>query len=477
LLPDHLAPRSGRGISELLVGTSTTFARVSPWALLAAALLMGATLLATVWTTHRGVLDASETLERGQAGLLVEGIRTRLGALTALPDEADLREVLSDLEPEGLTYVATCDRSGAVLASAGERVGPLPSAREPKSEARPGAPIPVGDRLRVVVRNPMGRSWRRLAAAAGADPSGAAGPSAAAGVGPSGAAGAGPDGPSDSKSANPPWGGHRPGPLVMEFEPRVAAGLRAAAGRTLAIGAVAAGGLLVLALALFRWILHREALERRLEHERRLASLGQMSAVLAHEIRNPLASLKGNAQLLARALPEGEKPRAKADRVVGEAIRLETLTNDLLEFARTGAIQREPTDPAALLGEAAAAAGEGRVALDAAGAPASWLLDRPRMRQVLVNLIDNAVQSGAAPVEARVAAEAGQLIFSVRDRGPGIPAEDLPRLFEPFFSRRTQGTGLGLAVSKRLVELHGGTIQARNLPDGGAEFSVSLPRA
>jgi two-component system, NtrC family, sensor histidine kinase HydH len=418
------------------VGTSATFARVSPWALIAAALLMGAALLATVWTTRRGVLDASETLERGQAGVLSEGIRARLAG--ELPSQSDLEEILAELEPEGLTYIATFDRQGRLLASAGEGLGGPPPLD--RSEARPGVPVAVGDRLRVVLRNPLRRGWRRAAAAGG-------------------------------------FGMQRPGPLVMEFEPRVADGLRAAAGQTLAIGAIAAGGLLLAALVLFRWILHREALERRLEHERRLAHLGQMSAVLAHEIRNPLASLKGNAQLLARALPEGEKTRAKADRVVGEAIRLETLTNDLLEFARTGSIRREPTDPAALLRDAAASVAGDRIAIADAGAPPEWLLDRERMRQVLTNLLDNAVQTGALPVEARVTLDGGRLVFAVRDRGAGIPAEDLPRLFEPFFSRRTQGTGLGLAVSKRLVELHGGAIQARNLPDGGAEFSVSLPRA
>lgn len=421
------------------MGTSITFARVSPWALIAAALLMGAALLATVWTTHRGVLDASETLERGQAGVLTEGIRARLTGLGAPPGPDDLAEILDDLEPEGLTFVALFDRQGAIQASAGQSVGDPAALKALLADRRTGGPTAIGDRRRVVLRGPFRRrGWRRAAAAGLA-------------------------------------GSHRPGPMIMEFEPRIAADLRNAASQTLAVGALAAGGLLLVAMVLFRWILHREALERRLEHERRLASLGQMSAVLAHEIRNPLASLKGNAQLLARALPEGEKSRSKADRVVGEAIRLETLTNDLLEFARTGAIQREAIDPAALLREAVAAVGEHQVAIDAAGAPEAWLLDRPRMRQVLTNLIDNAVQSGS-PVDVRVARDGSQLLYVVRDRGPGISDEDLPRLFEPFFSRRAQGTGLGLAVSKRLVELHGGTIQARNLPGGGAEFSVALPR-
>lgn len=416
---------------------------MSPWALIAAALLMGAALIATVWTTHRGVSDASETLERGQADVIQDSVRVQLATLDRPPTAADLEGILEDLEPDGLTYIAAYDRRGAVRAAAGDPVGNPAAIETSLMKGRVRGPIAVGERRRMVHRA-YGRRGRRLATEAGL-------------VG---------------RNRD-----RRPGPFVLEFEPSMAADLRAAAGQTLAIGAVAAGGLLLIALALFRWILHREVLERRLEHERRLASLGQMSATLAHEIRNPLASLKGNAQLLARALPEGERSRSKADRVVEEAIRLETLTNGLLEFARTGAIHIEPVDPAALLREAAASVGDGRVTLDATGAPGAWPLDRERMRQVLTNLIENAAQAAEAPVEARVSGERGQLVYVVRDRGAGIADEDLARVFEPFFSRRVRGTGLGLAVAKRLVELHGGTIAARNAPGGGGEFTVTLPRA
>src|SRR5262249_51492106 len=159
----------------------------------------------------------------------------------------------------------------------------------------------------------------------------------------------------------------------------------------------------------FRVVLHREALERALEQDRRLAGLGRMSAILAHEVRNPLASLKGNAQLLAMALPEGDRTRARADRVVAEAIRLETLTNDLLEFVKPGMLRRDQADPAALLRDAAAGLPEpppGRAAIapevDAAAAPPSWPLDRDRMRQVLTNLLDNARSAATARVAARV---------------------------------------------------------------------------
>jgi two-component system sensor histidine kinase HydH len=252
--------------------------------------------------------------------------------------------------------------------------------------------------------------------------------------------------------------------------------LDSAATLSLGVGVAAAVTLLTLSAILLRWSLRREDSVRAVEQARHLASLGQMSAVLAHEIRNPLASLKGNAQLLAGSLPEGERPRAKADRVVDEAVRLEHLTNDLLAFARSGEIKVADADPAALLRAAATAVGDARIRVDAAAAPRSWPLDADRMHQVLVNLLENAAEMSDGPIEAIVGRGGAGLRFTVRDHGPGLPAADLERLFEPFFSRRIRGTGLGLAVCKRLVELHGGTIVAANAAGGGAEFRIDLPR-
>jgi two-component system sensor histidine kinase HydH len=411
------------------LGTSTTIAR---WLLIAAAALMGAALIATVWATHRGVRDASETLQRGQGDVLQEAVRVRLSEVGWPPSSDDLAGVMADLEPDGLRYLALLDRDGSILVDAGTPATTREHLADQLARTRPNVAQPIGEVFRIVDRRP-------------------------------------------SRAARRPRPGRRGGPLVIEYQPRVAEGLRGSSRQALAFGALTAGGFLVLAIVLFRWIVSRQLLERRLEHGRRLASLGQMSAVLAHEIRNPLASLKGNAQLLARALPEGDKTRAKADRVVTEALRLETLTNDLLEFARTGALSREPTDPTALLREAASGMA---VEIETDRAPASWPLDRERIRQVLSNLLENAAwASSGVPVRARVGLESGALVYTVRDRGPGIPEEDLPRIFEPFFTRRSDGTGLGLAVAKRIVDLHGGTIAASNPPGGGAEMRVTLPRA
>ncbi|HTJ46514.1 MAG TPA: HAMP domain-containing sensor histidine kinase [Kofleriaceae bacterium] len=263
--------------------------------------------------------------------------------------------------------------------------------------------------------------------------------------------------------------------VVIELDDVEAGALDAAATRTLGIGVAAAAILLVVAAFLFRWVLRAAERERERERERRLASLGELSAVLAHEIRNPLASLKGNAQLLASMISD-DKPKAKAARVVDEAVRLETLTNELLEFVRTGELRRAPIDPSALLRDSAAAVSSSpELELDTSAAPERWSLDEARLRQVLINLIENAVAAGA-PVRAIARTDRDTLVFEIIDHGPGVAADDAERIFEPFFTKKTSGTGLGLAVAKRVVEQHGGTIAVDRAPNAGARFRVTLPR-
>jgi two-component system sensor histidine kinase HydH len=202
-----------------------------------------------------------------------------------------------------------------------------------------------------------------------------------------------------------------------------------------------------------------------------------MSAVLAHEIRNPLASLKGHAQLLAENLTAGSKERGRADRVIGEAQRLESLTSDLLDFARSAPLDLKTVDPVAPVRASISDLGEDGFELDVAGAPASWPLDVGRVRQLLLNILQNARQAspeGKRP-QVRVTTEGRSLVYEVRDFGAGLPPGAEARIFDPFFTTRTNGTGLGLAVARRVVEMHGGTITARNQPEGGALFRVVLP--
>ena len=400
--------------------------RVTPlagWSVVATFVLIGIALVSTVWSTRALVTDASETVGRGQATYIEGAVRDELIELDRPPTAGDLQAILLDHAEEGLRYLAIVERKQIIM-EAGQPLGSCIPDRVDRDR-----PEDVGGRLRLLMRAVRsfrfgGGNWR----------------------------------------------------VIIELEPVQAIALRSSATLTLGIGALAAASLLGVAIVLVRREARRNAEERERERERRLASLGEMSAVLAHEIRNPLASLKGNAQLLAATLTgAGDKPRAKAERVVDEAVRLEQLINDLLQFVRTGEIRRAPVDPAALVREAAQSVA-GEVTVDTAGAPAQWTLDAGRIRQVIVNLVDNAVAAGP-PATASVRARDGKLVIEVADHGPGIPEEDRERIFEPFFTGKTQGTGLGLAVARRVIEQHGGTIAVHTHPGGGALFRAEIPEA
>jgi signal transduction histidine kinase len=134
--------------------------------------------------------------------------------------------------------------------------------------------------------------------------------------------------------------------------------------------------------------------------------------------------------------------------------------------------------PAELLRAAAAQLPDGAITLDATAAPESWRLDGRRFSYaVLANLMRNAVQSSPAnmPAAARAFVENGRLVFTVRDFGDGLPLGQEARIFDPFFTTRTNGTGLGLALARRVAQLHGGKITATNAEGGGALFRVEIP--
>ena len=401
--------------------------RVTPiagWSVVVAFLLICFALSATVWTTRSSVVDASDAVRRGQALALEQAVRADLADLEGPPSAIDLAAVLRAHHDDGLRYLAMVENR-ELIAEAGAALDGTSGVVAADSIA--GNELhEIDGRLRLQVRpfrrlRNGGRNWR----------------------------------------------------VIIELEPVKATELREAATRTLGIGAVAAASLLGVAIVLVLRESRRNAEEREREHERRLATLGEMSAVLAHEIKNPLASLKGNAQLLAAMLPVGEKPRTKAERVVDEAVRLENLTNDLLRFVRTGVIRRERIDPGGLVREAAHSVA-GDVTVDTTTAPRTWSLDAARIREVVVNLVDNAVAAGP-PVRATVAAVNKRLVIEVADAGAGVPEEDRERIFEAFFTGKTQGTGLGLAVARRVIEQHGGTIVVLTNPGGGALFRAEIP--
>ena len=418
--------------------------RVQPlagWSIVVVFALIGAALLATVWSTRASILDASDAVRCGQADAVEQAVRAELADLEDLPTAGNLAAILHEHHDDGLRYLAMLEGRDRVdvIAEAGLAVGSGRANALARSRATGCKVDEVSGRLRMELR-----ALRRLK------------------------------------------GGGRVPRFMLEIEPIQANELRDAATLTLGVGGLAAVALLGVAFVLVRREARRRADEVIRERERRLASLGEMSAVLAHEIRNPLASLKGNAQLLARMLPGGEKPRAKADRVVDEAMRLEQLTNDLLQFVRTGAIERVQVDPAALVRDAVASVTSARAAgdpdalspieieVDVSAAPATWSLDAGRIRQVVINLLDNAGAAGP-PATITVRQDRGRLVLEIADRGPGIPEDDRDKIFEPFFTGKTQGTGLGLAIVHRVVELHHGSISVHTAPGGGALFRAEIP--
>ena len=417
------------------------------------------------------VVDAVfRNVATGEGERLFHGVR-----MVERPEETlsagMLESVIAAQWELGLRCIALFDRRGQVTTQAGQCETPKAGMEVAFRQFRPGDATRIGPRFRMVDRPPP--------------PPGAGGPP------PPGRLDRPPPGPDGWDAPPPPLGhadlppppaGMGPPPhqaFLIEFEPVLANRLRASVVGSVLAG-IAASALLVSAVVVFwRMSVRAERLQLALERDRRLAGLGEMSAVLAHEIRNPLASLKGHAQLLLEMVPADSRYAEKAGRVVREAVRLESLCEDLLSLVRSSRVERVAVDPASLLREAAAAVDDGSFKIDSAGAPSQWPLDPVRMHQVLANLLRNALQAspnGTRP-HATVGQEDGALVFTVRDFGGGVPPGEEERIFEPFHTTRTRGTGLGLAVARRIAELHGGTISLRNHPAGGAEFRVVIPAA
>ncbi len=221
----------------------------------------------------------------------------------------------------------------------------------------------------------------------------------------------------------------------------------------------------------------------RLRRADRLSALGELSAGLAHEIRNPLGSIEGAVQILGRPqLPEDTRHEF-TELASREVVRLKGLLTNFLEFARPQPPRIIASEVSMLLESVARLASEtatmARVSVRAESAEGlpSVSVDPEQIKQVLLNLVINAVQAtpDGGQILLRADRDGDWVRIEVEDEGVGIPPEDIERVFDPFFTTRSSGTGLGLSIAYQIVSQHGGHIAARRNPDRGMTFSMTLP--
>lgn len=222
------------------------------------------------------------------------------------------------------------------------------------------------------------------------------------------------------------------------------------------------------------------------EHLRRadrLSALGEISAALAHEIKNPLASIKGAVEIIGARVARGTPEAEFADIAGREIGRLEGLLGEFLTYARPHAPKPTPTSletivirVTGLLHAEAEAQGVHFETGIVSSTPAV-LADREQITQVLFNVVLNAIQASPRGGVVRIDAscEGGMGVLQVADDGPGIAAEDVSRIFDAFYTTKSGGTGLGLAISHRIVTAHGGSLDVRPGARSGSVFRVRLP--
>jgi signal transduction histidine kinase len=232
----------------------------------------------------------------------------------------------------------------------------------------------------------------------------------------------------------------------------------------------------------------REALAAELAREKHLSSLGEMAAGLAHEIKNPLGSIAGSAEILGDDFPKGSPKHDLVEVLSKETDRLNRVVDDFLNFARPRPIERSTVEINTILERTAAQIEidpryeqniRVRRRFDPAVPEAAF--DSEKLHQVFLNIGLNAVNAMPGGGELTIASitqvrdGSAEIVVSFIDQGKGIAPEDVERIFDPFFTQSDSGTGLGLSISHRIVQHHGGRIDVNPGKDGGTRVDVILP--
>jgi two-component system, NtrC family, nitrogen regulation sensor histidine kinase GlnL len=238
------------------------------------------------------------------------------------------------------------------------------------------------------------------------------------------------------------------------------------------------------ALCLLSDLTELAALQRQVQVKENLAALGELSAGIAHEFKNALATISGYAQMI-RSESEGETAE-NARLIVDQTRALTHVVTEFLKFARPLDLSSEEVPLRPVVDRAITEIREAipGVTISSAGEFESVAGDEALLRQVLLNLTRNAAEAtieqpfgGRVEVHGSIEHGAGGEVqrVSITDNGPGVSAGDLSKIFVPFYTTKTNGTGLGLAIVQKIVVQHGGSVEVRNQPQGGAEFIVWLP--
>ena len=250
----------------------------------------------------------------------------------------------------------------------------------------------------------------------------------------------------------------------------------------LSVGEVVVGG-----ERKFTGILHdvsaRVRIEEQLREQSTLARLGEMAAVVAHEVKNPLAGIRGAIQVIGRRLPEGSTDAVIAKEIIDRIDALDVLMKDMLLFARPPSVRAAPIEIGQLVEKTAhLLSGDPAfrdVRVEIAGTAPAINADPELLRIVLHNLLVNSAHAmqGRGTIHVSLAAVDSWCQLTVTDRGPGISREALDKIFTPFFTTKARGSGLGLPTAKRLIEAHRGSIVVASPDSGGTAVTIRLPAA